>query len=330
MKLGTIPNGTRDGELVVVSADLSTAVSARAIVPNLLTAMEDWSSIAPKLEALAADLAAGRAAGAFAFDQAAALSPLPRSFQWIDGSCFKNHLFLMARATGRDPEVEVNSTFPLMYQGMSDDFYRPQGDVELPREEDGIDFEAEIGIVTDAVPMGTTAAEAHKHVRLVLLINDVSCRAFVKREIATGFGWMNAKPSTAFSPVAVTPDELGDAWTGRLALPIRVDWNAERFGEPNGREMSYSFYDLIEHAARTRSLAAGTIIGSGTVSNADYRTLGSACIAERRSIEMIEQGEPKTGFMKFGDRVRIEMFDAEGRSIFGAIDQTIVPYVKAA
>ncbi len=330
MKLGTIPNGTRDGELVVVSADLSTAVSAGAIVPNLLTAMEDWSSIAPKLEALAEDLAAGRAAGAVAFDQAAALSPLPRSFQWIDGSCFKNHLFLMARATGRDPEVEVNSTFPLMYQGMSDDFYRPQGDVELPREEDGIDFEAEIGIVTDAVPMGTTAAEAHKHVRLVLLINDVSCRAFVKREIATGFGWMNAKPSTAFSPVAVTPDELGDAWSGRLALPIRVEWNAERFGEPNGREMSYSFYDLIEHAARTRSLAAGTIIGSGTVSNADYKTVGSACIAERRSIEMIEQGEPRTGFMKFGDRVRIEMFDAEGRSIFGAIDQRIVPYVKAA
>lgn len=330
MKLATIPNGTRDGELVVVSSDLSTAVSARAIAPNLLTAMEDWASAEPGLRALAATLAAGRASGTFAFDQAAALSPLPRSFQWIDGSCFKNHLRLMALATGRDPEIEMNSPFPLMYQGMSDDFYRPHGDIVLPREEDFIDFEAEVGIVLDEVPMGTRAAEAAKHVKLVLLINDVSCRAFVKREITVGFGWMNAKPSTAFSPVAVTPEELGGAWTGKVELPIRVEWNGERFGEPNGREMSFNFYDLIEHAARTRKLAAGTLIGSGTVSNADYAKVGSACIAERRSIEAIEQGEARTGFMKFGDRVRIEMLDPQGRSIFGAIDQKVVQYGKAA
>ena len=328
MKLATIPNGTRDGELVVVSADLTTAVSAKAIAPNLLAAMENWTAVEPRLRAIAGDLAAGRAAGTFAFDQATALSPLPRSFQWIDGSCFKNHLFLMATATGRDPEIEMNSPFPLMYQGMSDDFYRPQGDIALPREEDNIDFEAEVGIVLDEVPMGTTAAEAARYVRLVLLINDVSCRAFVKREITIGFGWMNAKPSPAFSPVAVTPDELGAAWTGKVELPIRIDWNGQRFGEPNGREMSYTFHDLIEHAARTRKLAAGTIIGSGTVSNADYKRVGSACIAERRSIETIEYGEPRTGFMKFGDRVRIEMFDADGASIFGAIDQKVVRYDK--
>lgn len=329
MKLATIPSGTRDGELVIVSTDLSKAVSAKAIAPNLLTAMENWSAVETRLRALAADLAAGRAAGTFAFDQAAALSPLPRSFQWIDGSCFKNHLFLMATATGRDPEIEMNSPFPLMYQGMSDDFYRPQGDIVLPREEDFIDFEAEVGVVLDEVPMGTTAAEAPRYVRLVLLINDVSCRAYVKREITVGFGWMNAKPSTAFSPVAVTPDELGDAWTGKVELPIHVDWNGKRFGRPNGREMSYTFYELIEHACRTRKLAAGTIFGSGTVSNANYKEVGSACIAERRSIEMIEHGEPKTGFMKFGDRVRIEMFDPSGASIFGAIDQTIAKYEKA-
>ena len=186
MKLGTIPNGTRDGELVVVSKDLTKAVSARGIAPNLLIAMENWAAVEPQLRALAERLAAGRAEGVFDFDQSKALSPLPRSFQWIDGSCFKNHLRLMALATGRDPDIEVNSPFPLMYQGMSDDFYRPHGDIVLPREEDNIDFEAEVGIVLDEVPMGTTAAEAPRYVKLILLINDVSCRAYVKREITVG------------------------------------------------------------------------------------------------------------------------------------------------
>ncbi|MDN2581130.1 fumarylacetoacetate hydrolase family protein [Aquibium sp. ELW1220] len=326
MKLATIPNGTKDGELVVVSTDLAAAVSAAGIAPTLLDAMERWTEVVPLLEALARDLAFGRAQGTFPFDQKTALSPLPRSFRWLDGSCFKNHLRLMAMSQGRDPDIEVNAPFPLMYQGMSDDFYRPQGDIPLPREEDGIDFEAEIGIVVDEVPMGTTAEEAGKHIRLVLLINDVSLRAFVKREIVTGFGWMNAKASTGFSPVAATPDELGAAWTGIVNLPLRIDRNGQPFGRPSGSEMSYTFPQLIEHVARTRKIAAGTIIGSGTVSNANYKEVGSACIAERRSIEMIEQGEVKTGFMKFGDRVRIEMLDADGRSIFGAIDQTIVQY----
>lgn len=331
MKLGTIPNGTRDGELVVVSQDLSSAVSAKAIAPNLLTAMENWAAVEPKLTALAGDLAAGRAKDAFAFDQAKALSPLPRSFQWIDGSCFKNHLRLMALATGRDPKLEMDSPYPLMYQGMSDDFYRPQGEISLPREEDQIDFEGEVGVVLSEVPMGTKAADAHKYIRLILLINDVSCRAFVKREITVGFGWMHAKPSTAFSPVAVTPDELGDAWKdGKVHLPLNVTWNGRLFGRPNGGEMSFSFPELIEHAAHTRKLAAGTLFGSGTVSNASYREVGSACIAERRSIENIEEGGAKTPFMKFGDTIRMEMFDAAGKSIFGAIDQTVVQYRKEA
>jgi fumarylacetoacetate (FAA) hydrolase len=330
MKLGTIPNGTRDGEMVVVTADLSTAVSAKAVAPNLLTAMENWTAVEPKLRALAADLAAGKAKGTFAFDQKSALSPLPRSFQWIDGSCFKNHLRLMALATGRDPKIEMDSPYPLMYQGMSDDFYRPQGDIALPREEDWIDFEGEVGVVLSEVPMGTKAADAHRYIQLILLINDVSCRAFVKREITVGFGWMHAKPSTAFSPVAITPDELGDDWKdGRVQLPLNVTWNGKLFGSPNAREMSFSFFDLIEHAAHTRKLAAGTLFGSGTVSNTNYREVGSACIAERRSIENIEEGGAKTPFMKFGDTIRMEMFDGSGRSIFGAIDQRVVKYEKA-
>jgi fumarylacetoacetate (FAA) hydrolase len=331
MKLGTIPNGTRDGELVVVSQDLSSAVSAKAIAPNLLTAMENWAAVEPKLTALAGELAAGRAKDAFAFDQGQALSPLPRSFQWIDGSCFKNHLRLMALATGRDPKLEMDSPYPLMYQGMSDDFYRPQGEISLPREEDQIDFEGEVGVVLSEVPMGTKAADAHRYIQLILLINDVSCRAFVKREITVGFGWMHAKPSTAFSPVAVTPDELGGAWKdGKVHLPLNVTWNGRLFGRPNGGEMSFSFPELIEHAAHTRKLAAGTLFGSGTVSNAGYREVGSACIAERRSIENIEEGGAKTPFMKFGDTIRMEMFDAAGKSIFGAIDQTVVQYRKEA
>jgi fumarylacetoacetate (FAA) hydrolase len=330
LKLATIPNGTRDGELVIVTGDLKTAVSAGTIAPNLLTAMENWADVEPKLRALADDLSSGRAAGTFAFDQSAALSPLPRSFQWIDGSCFKNHLRLMALATGRDPKIEMESPYPLMYQGMSDDFYRPQGEIALPREEDMIDFEGEVGVVLSEVPMGTRAQDAHRYIRLVVLINDVSCRAFVKREITVGFGWMHAKPSTAFSPVAVTPDELGQAWKdGKVHLPLNVTWNGKLFGHPNGGEMSFSFPELIEHAAHTRKLAAGTLFGSGTISNANYREVGSACIAERRSIENLEEGGARTPFMAFGDTIRMEMFDARGHSIFGAIDQKVVKYGQA-
>ena len=330
MKLATLPNGTRDGELYVVSRDLTRAASAKAIVPNLMTAMENWPAYERKLNALFEALQAGKAEGAIAFDEAKALSPLPRSFQWIDGSCFKNHLRLMALATGRDPKIEMDSPYPLMYQGMSDDFYAPHGDIVLPREEDQIDFEAEVGVILDEVPMGTKAADALRHVKLLVLINDVSCRAFVKREITVGFGWMQAKPSTAFSPVAVTPDEMGAAWqSGRVHLPLNVSWNGIPFGHPNAAEMSFSFAELIAHAAHTRKLAAGTLFGSGTVSNANYAEVGSACIAERRSIENIEQGGAKTPFMKFGDRVRIEMFDAAGKSLFGAIDQKVVRHTPS-
>ena len=331
MKLATIPNGTRDGELVVVSRDRRRAVSARGIAPNLLTAMESWDAAEPRLLALDAELEAGRAGGVFAFDDNAALSPLPRTFQWIEGSCFKNHLGLMALATGRDPEIEMNSPFPLMYQGMSDDFYAPRGDVVLPREEDQIDFEGEVGVILSEVPMGTRAEDAHKYIRLVVILNDWSCRAYVKREITVGFGWMNAKASTALSPVAVTPDELGEAWKdGRVCLPLHVSWNGKLFGRANGEEMSYSFPQLIAHAAHTRKLAAGTLFGSGTISNANYREVGSSCIAERRSIENIEQGGAKTEYLKFGDRVRMEMFDPAGESIFGAIDQQVVQYKPAS
>ena len=331
MKVATLDNGARDGALAIVARDLQTAVDATAIAPTLLAALENWASVGPELNALAKRLEAGEAENIFAFDETRCLSPLPRASQWIDGSCFKNHLRLMARSVGRDPEFEANSPFPLMYQGASDEFYRPRGEIALPREEDNIDFEAEVGIVLDEVPMGVTASEAGRYIRFLVLINDVSLRAFVKREIATGFGWMNAKPSTAFSPVAITPDELGPAWSGgRLSLPIEVQWNGKVFGRPNGAQMSYSFFDLIEHATRTRKLCAGTIIGSGTISNAEYAEVGSACIAERRAIEMIERGSATTGFMKFGDRVRIQMSGSDGQSLFGAIDQTISPYTRTS
>lgn len=330
MKLATLDNGARDGRLVVVSKDLKRAVDASAAAPTFLSALENWSIAGPKLIDVAARLEAGAAESAFDFDETQCLSPLPRAPQWIDGSCFKNHLRLMALSTGRDPDIEMNSPFPLMYQGASDEFYRPRGQIPLPREEDNIDFEAEVGVVLDEVPMGVSAAEAERYIRFVVLINDVSLRAYVKREIVTGFGWMNAKPSTAFSPVAITPDELGPAWSGgRLSLPIEVRWNGEVFGRPNGAQMSYSFFELIEHAARTRKLCAGTIIGSGTISNAEYAEVGSACIAERRAIEMIEQGGPKTPFMKFGDSVRIEMRGANEQSLFGALDQRVTRYVRA-
>lgn len=327
MKLATLPDGTRDGALHVVSRDLTRAVSATHIVPNLLTAMEDWDRYEPALLALFVALQSGRADNAFAFDEAWALSPLPRSFQWIDGSCFKNHLRLMALATGRDPEIEMNSPFPLMYQGMSDDFYAPHGDVPLPREDDQIDFEGEVGVILSQVPMGTRQEDASQYIKLVVLLNDVSCRAYVKREITVGFGWMNAKPSTTLSPVAVTPDELGEAWShGRVGLNLEVRRNGALFGHPNGAEMSFSFQKLIEHAAHTRKLAAGTLFGSGTISNGNYREVGSACIAERRSIENIEEGGAKTPFLSFGEQVRMEMRDQNGASIFGAIDQKIVRY----
>lgn len=325
MKLATIKNGSRDGRLAVVSKDLSRALYADGIAATLLEALERWAELERPLRALAQNLESG-AAGSFAFDAAAAMAPLPRCYQWLDGSAFANHGALMERAfdLGITNEYE---RFPLMYQGASDDFLGPCEDVALMSESDNMDFEGEIAVIVDDVPMGTPKERIAPHIKLILLVNDVSLRALAPREMKTGFGWIQAKPSSSFSPLAVTPDELGDAWReGRVHLPLNIERSNEWFGNPNGGEMTFDFFRLLEHAAYSRRLRAGTIVGSGTVSNAS-RAAGSACIAERRAIETLDQGAAKTPFLRFGERVRIEMFDAAGASIFGAIDQR---YVKHA
>ncbi|HEY3516756.1 MAG TPA: fumarylacetoacetate hydrolase family protein [Gammaproteobacteria bacterium] len=329
MKLATLRDGSRNGELVVVSRDLTRAVRARGIAENLLTALEAWPTVEPRLRALSGALESGDAAGMLEFPAADVAPPLPRTWQWLDASAFKSHAKLMARAF-KQPFREAKPGQPLMYQGGSDDFVGPRDDMPLPSEEDGIDFEAEIVVVVDRVPMGTPAARALAHVKLVMLANDASLRSLAAAEKKSGFGWIHAKPATSFSPVAVTPDELGDAWRdGRLHLPVRVAWNGLEFGRPNAGEMSFGFHDLIAHAAYSRNLSAGTIIGSGTISNDDYATVGSACIAERRAIEMAEHGAAITDYMRFGDRVRIEVLDGAGRTVFGAIDQRMVAAAPA-
>lgn len=325
MKLATLRDDSPDGHLVVVSRDLRRAVSAAGIARNLLAALESWDRSAPALAALAAKIERGSVPGELVVDEAALASPLPRTWQWLDGSAFPSHGELMQRAFGQ-AIVDEARTKPLMYQGGSDDFLGPRQDMPLPSEADGIDFEAEVAVVVDRVPMGASAAAALGHVKLVMLANDASLRSHAMPEKKTGFGWIHAKPATSFSPVAVTPDELGTAWKdGRVCLPIRVSWNGRDFGHPDAGAMGFGFHELIEHAAYSRNLSAGTIVGSGTVSNASYRTVGSACIAERRAIELADRGRIETEYMRFGDRVRIEMLDAAGRSVFGAIDQRIVP-----
>ena len=324
MKLATLRNGSADGELVVVSRDLERAVHATDIAPNLLGALESWSDVEPHLRALGAALERGSVADTIAFPSADVAAPLPRTWQWLDASAFKSHGELMARAF-KQTFSEAKPGQPLMYQGGSDDFVGPWADMPLPSESDGIDFEAELAVVVDRVPMGTPASRALEHVKLVMLANDASLRSFALAEKQSGFGWIHAKPATSFSPVAVTPDELGHAWRdGRVHLPVRVAWNGREFGRPDAGEMSFGFHDLIAHAAYSRNLSAGTIIGSGTISNRDYATVGSACITERRAIEMTERGAAVTSYMRFGDRVRIEVLDNDGRSIFGAIDQRMV------
>jgi fumarylacetoacetate (FAA) hydrolase len=310
MKLATLKNGTRDGQLVVVSRDLRYATVTPNVAPTMLRAIEDWSRVKGALIALYQELNAGRVENAMAFDPSKCAAPLPRAPQWLDASSFLNHGELMQKAFGLDPIDNVD-TIPLMYQGASDDFLGPTDDIVAPAE-------------FDDVPMGTTARDAASHIKLLVLINDVSLRAHAPREMRTGFGFLHAKPSTAFAAIAVTPDELGEAWLdSRVQLPLRVEHNGVRFGEPHGREMNFSFGELIAHATRTRRLRAGTIVGSGTYSNAS-RDAGSACIAERRAIELIDLGAPKTGFMRFGDSVRLEMKGADGASVFGAIEQRVV------
>jgi len=332
MKLATYKDGSRDGQLVVVSRDLGIAHYATGIASKLQQALDDWGFISPQLQDLYDQLNSGRARHAFSFDPAQCMAPLPRAYQWADGSAYINHVELVRKA--RNSEVpESFYTDPLMYQGGSDDFIGPCDDVVVPSEAMGIDFEAEIAVITGDVKMGTSADQALDGIRLVMIANDVSLRNLIPAELAKGFGFFQSKPATAFGPVAVTLDELGDAWDhGRVNLTVQSTWNGRKVGMCDaGPEMTFHFGQLIAHVAKTRNLRAGSIIGSGTVSNkgvtdANGRTewpKGYSCIAEKRCIETIQDGKPSTEFMKFGDTIRIEIKGKDGASIFGAIDQTI-------
>jgi fumarylacetoacetate (FAA) hydrolase len=323
MRLATIPNQTSDGQLVLVSADHQRAVSAAPIATSLQHAIENWHEVEPHLRVLSDELETG-AAETLPFDTAQALAPLPRAWQWLDGSAFQSHGDLMSAVF--NTEKLPYDQRPLMYQGMSDRFLSGTEDARFPSEADGIDFEGEFGVIVDRVPMGTPAERAGAHIRLIVLINDWSLRAIAPIEMKTGFGWIQAKPASAIAPIAVTPDELGEHWRrARVCLDLDVHWNGERFGAANGEPMAFGFDQLIAHAARTRDLVAGTVIGSGTVSNENYREIGSSCIAERRGIELLDDGAAKTHFMRFGDRVRMEALLPGGGSVFGAIDQRAVP-----
>jgi fumarylacetoacetate (FAA) hydrolase len=326
MKLATLKEGGRDGTLIVVSRDLARAVKASDIAPTLQRALENWDGLSPRLKALSERLDAGDLPGGFALDTTRLAAPLPRAYQWADGSAYVVHVELVRKARG----VEMPPSFwtdPLMYQGGSDGFIGPTDDIEAIDEAWGIDFEGEIGVYIDDVPMGTTPQAARGHIKLVTILNDVSLRNLIPAELNKGFGFFHGKPATAFAPVAVTPDELGEAWDGaKLNLPLISTYNGREFGHPNAAtDLIFDFGQLIAHAATTRHLEAGTVVGSGTVANKDAG-VGCSCIAERRTRETIDTGKPVTPFMKFGDRIRIEMLDKAGRSIFGAIDQKVVGY----
>jgi fumarylacetoacetate (FAA) hydrolase len=325
MKLATYKDGSRDGQLVVVSRDLSTAHYASGIATRLQQVLDDWNFLSPQLEDLYQTLNHGKARHAFPFEPAQCAAPLPRAYQWADGSAFINHVELVRKA--RDAEVpESFYTDPLMYQGGSDDFLGPTDDIICASEAFGIDFEAEVAVVTADVPMGTAADAALEGIRLLMLANDVSLRNLIPAELAKGFGFFQSKPATAFGPVAVTPDELGGAWKGgRVHLKLESAWNSRRVGLCDaGAEMSFHFGQLIAHICKTRNVRAGSIVGSGTVSNKDW-SRGYSCIAEKRAIETIESGAPKTEFMRYGDTIRIEMKGTDGQSVFGAIDQKVAP-----
>ena len=325
MKLATYKDGSRDGQLVVVSRDLSTAHYATGMAGTLQQALDDWNFVAPQLEDLSATLNHGRARHAFAFDPKQCAAPLPRAYQWADGSAYINHVELVRRSR----ESAVPESFyhdPLMYQGGSDDFLGPCDAIVCRTEDHGIDFEAEVAVVTGDVPMASTPEQALEGIRLLMLANDVSLRRLIPDELAKGFGFFQGKPATAFSPVAVTPDELGEAWhDGRVHLVMQSTWNGRKVGMCEaGPEMTFHFGQLIAHICKTRNVRAGSIVGSGTVSNKDWAN-GYSCIAERRAIETIEDGKASTDFMKFGDTIRIEMKGLDGQSVFGAIDQTVAP-----
>jgi fumarylacetoacetate (FAA) hydrolase len=326
MKLATLKRDGRDGALVVVNNALERYVRTRGIAPTLQAALDDWAITEPLLRGLAARLELGEALDAEPFDPARCAAPLPRAYQFADGSAFLSHMELVRRARGA--EMPASFRFdPLIYQGLSDTFLGPHDDIALADADWGIDIEAEIAVVLDDVPMGVTPAQAVEHIKLVMLCNDVSLRNLVPEEVAKGFGFYQSKPASAFSAVAVTPDTLGEAWDGaRLHRPLTSRINGREIGRPNaGVDMTFGFPELIAHAARTRRLGAGTIIGSGTVSNKDRRT-GSSCLAELRALETIEHGAPRTPFLQFGDTIRIEMMSATGATIFGAIEQRVVRY----
>jgi fumarylacetoacetate (FAA) hydrolase len=324
MKLASYKDGSRDGQLVVVSRDLCTAHYATGIATRMQQLLDDWNFLSPQLEDLYAALNHGKTRHAFAFDPKLCMAPLPRAFQWADGSAYINHVELVRKARHADMPASFY-TDPLMYQGGSDDFLGPNDDIVVPSEKMGIDFEAEVAVVTGDVAMGVSADQSLSSIRLVMLANDVSLRHLIPSELAKGFGFLQSKPATSFSPVAVTPDELGSAWSGgRVHLSLQSSWNGKRVGLCEaGPEMTFHFGQLIAHLCKTRRMRAGSIIGSGTVSNKDW-TRGYSCIAEKRAIETIEHGEPQTEFMLYGDTIRIEMNGLDGHSVFGAIDQTVV------
>lgn len=336
MKLATLKNDTRDGQLVVVSRDLQRCVVVDHLASTLQQALDDWQKVEGPLQEISQALNAGQLTHTLPFVEDNCASPLPRAFQWADGSAYVNHVQLVRRARGAELP-ESFWTDPLMYQGGSDSFLGPRDPIPLVDPQWGLDFEAEVAVITDDVPMGITADQAGQHIRLVMLVNDVSLRGLIPNELAKGFGFFQSKPSSAFSPVAVTPDELNDAWDGaKLSLPLLSTYNGRLFGCPNaGVDMTFDFPQLIAHAAKSRPLCSGTIIGSGTVSNKQGTEYGSSiqeggvgysCIAELRMIETIRDGQPSTAFMQVGDTIKLEMLNEQGDSVFGAIEQTVVDW----
>ncbi len=328
MKLGSLKEGGRDGTLIVVSRDLKQAVKATDVAATLQAALDDWSNVAPRLNALSDELNHGNAAGAFALDMTALASPLPRAYEFVDGSAYLPHVERVRRARG----AEVPESFytdPLMYQATSAGFLGPRDPVLVPSEDYGIDLEAEVVVVTDDVPMAVTPAQAAERIQLIGLINDVSLRGLIPGELAKGFGFLQSKPRSALSPVLVTPDELADAWRDdKLHLPMRTWLNGQWFGEAEcGVDMQFNFAQLVAHAAKTRPLTAGTIVGSGTIANEDT-SKGASCLAEQRTVETLRDGKPTTPFLKFGDSLRIDVTDSHGASIFGAIEQLIAPLAR--
>jgi fumarylacetoacetate (FAA) hydrolase len=325
MKLGSLKEGGRDGTLIVVSRDLKQAVKATGIAPTMQAALDDWSNLAPRLNALSGELNAGTAAGTFALDMAALAAPLPRAYEFVDGSAYLPHVERVRKARG----AEVPASFyvdPLMYQATSAGFLGPRDPVVVPSEDYGIDLEAEVVVVTDDVPMAATPAQAAGHIQLIGLVNDVSLRGLIPDELAKGFGFLQSKPRSALSPVLVTPDELGESWQDdKLHLPMRTWLNGQWFGEAEcGVDMQFNFAQLVAHAAKTRPLAAGTIVGSGTIANQDTGK-GASCLAEQRTVETLRDGKATTPFLQFGDSLRIDVTDAQGASIFGSIEQTVQP-----